>query len=55
MIRLLVVIVFGAACISSVLWIESDVRKLTQLQKVMLAATAIAGWAITLLVGSFAV
>ncbi len=51
----LMVLIFGAACVSSVIWYEATERKLSNLQRTAIAVAALASWAVVLLLGNFVV
>lgn len=48
----LVLAIFLAAGLSSVLWFESDERKFTSLQQTTLGVVALTGWTLVLVLGT---
>jgi hypothetical protein len=51
----LIVAIFGAACVSSVLWYEATERNLSGVQRAAVAVAALASWALVLVLGNLAV
>jgi hypothetical protein len=51
----LIVVIFGAACVSSVLWYEAAERNLSSLQRAAIGMLALASWALVLVLGNLAV
>jgi hypothetical protein len=51
----LIVVIFGIACVSSVVWYEATERNLSSLQRAAIGVAALAGWALVLVLGNFVV
>jgi hypothetical protein len=50
-----IVVIFAAACVSSVIWYEATERNLGTLQRAAIGVVALVSWALVLVLGNLAV
>jgi hypothetical protein len=51
----LIVVIFGVACVSTVIWYEATERNLSSLQRAAIGVAALASWGLVLVLGNLAV